>query len=72
MYNLFLIIGMISVMLSGINIGAWTSGAQQRADFHTQTTEQRNRRTKMGLIFGGIGLASFGIAALINFINNST
>lgn len=37
MMNLFLIIRAACIFISGISIGAWTSGEQQRASLHSET-----------------------------------
>lgn len=68
MVNFFMIIGVIGIIISGIFIGAWTSGQQQRANFHSETKEHRHFRTKVAIVSGLIGLISFGIAGLIYFL----
>lgn len=68
MLKLFLIIGVISIFISGIFIGAWTDGQQQRANFHSETEDHRNFRIKIGMVTGAVGLLSFGIAGLIYFL----
>ena len=68
MINLFIIVGIISIIISGIFIGVWTGGQQQRANFHSETEEHRDFRTKIGIIAGLIGIVSFGIAGLIYFL----
>lgn len=68
MLKLFLIVGVIGVIISGIFIGAWTDGQQQRANFHSETGDHRNFRTKVGMISGLVGVISLGIAGLIYFL----
>ncbi|MCT8138434.1 hypothetical protein H1D32_12175 [Anaerobacillus sp. CMMVII] len=68
MVKAFLIIGVIGILLSGIFIGAWTNGPQQRANFHSETEEHRGFRTEFALYSGLIGLISFGISAIIYFL----
>lgn len=65
MLRLFLIIGVACVIISGIFIRAWTGGEQQRADFYSETKEQRNLRTTIGLYSGLVCVVSLGIAGLI-------
>ncbi|MFJ7637752.1 DUF5316 family protein [Peribacillus sp. NPDC097224] len=65
MLKLFMIIGVVGISLSGIFIGAWTTGPEQRANFHSETSEHRQFRTKIALYSGLIGLLSLGIAGLI-------
>ncbi|MGM0924182.1 MAG: DUF5316 family protein [Bacillota bacterium] len=68
MVQVFLIIGVISIIISGIFIGVWTSGQQQRANFHSETPVHRNFRTNIGLYSGLVGVVSLGISALIYFL----
>ncbi|MFJ7859214.1 DUF5316 family protein [Peribacillus sp. NPDC097206] len=65
MLKLFEIIGVVGICLSGIYLGAWNSGSEQRANFHSETPEHRQFRTKIALYSGLIGLLSLGIAGLI-------
>ncbi|MBM7621121.1 hypothetical protein JOC95_002994 [Bacillus tianshenii] len=68
MVQAFLVIGIIGMVISGVFLGVWTSGQQQRANYHSETTSHRNFRTKIGLFSGLVGLVSLGIAALIFYI----
>jgi len=68
MLEIFLTIGFISIIISGISIGAWTNGSEQRANFHSETKDHRDFRTKLAFIFGIIGLLSLSIAGVIYFI----
>lgn len=68
MFNLFIIVGIISIIIPGIFIGGWTGGQQQRANFHLETEEHRDFRTKIRIIAGLIGIVSFGISGLIYFL----
>ncbi len=65
MFQFFLIVGFIGIIISGIFIGAWTNGQQQRANFHSETEEHRGFRTKISLYAGLIGILSLGISAII-------
>ncbi|MFJ7744581.1 DUF5316 family protein [Peribacillus sp. NPDC097295] len=65
MLKLFMIIGVVGICLSGILIGAWTTGPEQRANFHSETSEHRQFRTRISLYAGFIGILSLGIAGLI-------
>ncbi|MDQ0229179.1 hypothetical protein J2S19_000429 [Metabacillus malikii] len=60
--------GIICMIISGIFIGAWTNGQQQRANFHSETIDHRNSRTKIAVFSGLIGLLSFGVAGFIYFL----
>jgi hypothetical protein len=68
MLKLFVIVGVIAFILSGISIGAWTDGQQQRANFHSETKEHRNFRTKIAMVSGLVGLISLGVAGFIYFL----
>lgn len=68
MLQAFLIVGVIGIFISGVFLGVWTSGQQQRANYHSETTGHRNFRTKIGLFSGLVGLVSLGIAALIFYL----
>lgn len=67
MFNFFFIIGVIGIIISGIFIGAWTNGQQQRANFHSETEEHRGFRTKISMYSGLIGVISLGISAIFYF-----
>jgi hypothetical protein len=68
LFKFFLIVGVVGILISGVSIGAWTDGQQQRANFYTETTKDRHSRTKIGLYTGLGGLISLGIAGLIYFL----
>ncbi|WP_218780447.1 DUF5316 family protein [Bacillus sp. EAC] len=63
--NLFILVGIIGVGLSGIVSGVFVSGDQQRANFHSETKEHRMSNIKFSLWTGVIGLISFLIAGII-------
>jgi hypothetical protein len=65
MIQLFLIVGVAGIVISGIFIGAWTDGQQERANFHSETDKHRNFRTRIALYSGLVGAISLGIARLI-------
>jgi len=65
MLNFFLIMGAVCIVISGIFIGAWTNGEQQRADFFSETTNHRSFRTNIAMILGLIGIISFAISGAI-------
>ncbi len=67
-FQFFLIIGIVGILLSGIFIGAWTNGQQQRANFHSETQKHRDFRTKIALYSCLIGIISLGISAIIYFL----
>ncbi|MFS0638885.1 DUF5316 family protein [Mesobacillus foraminis] len=65
MIQLFLIVGLLGIVISGIFIGAWTKGKQERGNFHPETVEHRNFRTKVAIYSGLAGAISLGISGLI-------
>ncbi|QED46593.1 DUF5316 family protein [Cytobacillus dafuensis] len=67
MLQFFLITGVVCIIISGLFIGAWTDGQQQRANFHSESVNHRNFRTKIAFYAGIAGGVSLSIAALIYF-----
>ncbi|MBX9974084.1 DUF5316 family protein [Cytobacillus firmus] len=65
MIQLFLIVGLTCIVISGVFIGAWTNGQQHRANYHSETDEHRNFRTRIAMYTGLAGVISLGIAGLI-------
>lgn len=68
MIQAFLIIGIIAIIVSGMFLGVWTSGQQQRANYHSETKEHRDFRSKVGIYTGLIGVAALGLAGLLFYI----
>ncbi len=68
MFNVFMIIGIIFIAISGLAIGAWINGPEQRANFHSETKEHRSARVRIGLYSGVIGFAFLGLAAIVWFL----
>ncbi|EIT85432.1 hypothetical protein A374_09353 [Fictibacillus macauensis ZFHKF-1] len=62
MFTLFLILGIVGIIISGVFIGAWTSGDQQRSTFHSETGEHRSFRIRVALWCGLLGLLCLVIA----------
>ena len=65
--QIFFIIGIVGIMISGIFLGVWTDEERSRANFYSETVEYRNFRMKMALYFGMAGLISLGVAVLLYF-----
>jgi len=63
--KVFLVIGIIALLISGISIGAWTDGRQYRANFQSETAEERQFRIKTAMVSGLVGLLSLGVAGLV-------
>jgi Family of unknown function (DUF5316) len=66
--NFFILIGIIGVGLSAITSGALVSGDRQRANFHSETKEQRKLNFKLSLWTGLVGLGAFLIAGIIHYV----
>ncbi|KAB2334548.1 hypothetical protein F7731_15205 [Cytobacillus depressus] len=69
MAQFFFIVSVVCIAISGVFIGAWTDGQQQRANFHTETDNDRKIRTKVGLYSGLAGLVFLGMAIFIYFLS---
>jgi hypothetical protein len=67
LFQFFLIVGIVCIVISGIFIGAWTDGDRQRANFNTETTEDRSFRTKIAGISGLLGIIAFAISGILYF-----
>ncbi|SEN53770.1 hypothetical protein SAMN04489762_2478 [Terribacillus saccharophilus] len=65
MANALLIIGVIAIINGGIFMGALTSGQQQRANYHTETKEDRLMRFKIGRISVLVGVLSFFVGLIL-------
>lgn len=63
--NIFLVTGIILIIISGMFIGVWTSGNQQRANYHSETKEHRDFRSKIGIYSGVLGLILLIIGILL-------
>ncbi|SMQ80978.1 hypothetical protein SAMN05444673_4069 [Bacillus sp. OV166] len=68
MFQFFLIVGIVGIIISSVFIGAWVDGDRQRGNFYSETPEDRNSRTKIALISGFVGIMSLVISGLIYFI----
>lgn len=68
MANALLIIGVIAIINGGIFMGALTSGQQQRANYHTETKEDRLMRFKIGRISVLVGVLILLLALILHAI----
>lgn len=66
--NLFILIGMIGIGLSALTSGAFVSGVQQRANFHSETKEHRRSNFKFSLWTGLVGICALLISGIIYFV----
>jgi Family of unknown function (DUF5316) len=68
LFNIFIAIGILFIFISGLGIGAWVNGPQQRANFHSETKEQRDVRVRFALYSGAIGFIFIGLAITVWFL----
>ncbi|WP_414491341.1 DUF5316 family protein [Sutcliffiella horikoshii] len=68
MIQTFLIIGIVAIGISGVFLGVWTSGQEQRANYHSETKDHRDFRSKVGIYSGLVGLVSLGVVGLLLYI----
>ncbi|QHZ46488.1 DUF5316 domain-containing protein [Bacillus sp. NSP9.1] len=60
-------VGIISILVSGIFLGAFVNGDKQRANYFSETKEHRDTRTKMSINILLLGLPHI-IASIAFFI----
>ncbi|WP_188456715.1 DUF5316 domain-containing protein [Virgibacillus oceani] len=58
-------IGLIFFAIGGLSGGAFIDGNQLRANFHTETKEDRGKRQKIILISGVIAIPNFAAGVLL-------
>ncbi|MDT0123189.1 DUF5316 family protein [Paenibacillus sp. RRE4] len=63
--NYFIYLGIILIFVSGVCIGAWTTGYQQRGNFHSESREDREIKKKVAKWSTLAGVCSFAVAGLI-------
>lgn len=62
----FIYIGIGFIFISGLMVGAWTTGEQQRGNFYSENKSGRPMKRKISTVALLLGLISFGIAYLIH------
>ncbi|OME67397.1 hypothetical protein BK120_34190 [Paenibacillus sp. FSL A5-0031] len=62
----FIYIGIGFIFISGLMVGAWTTGEQQRGNFYSEDKSERAIKRKISTVTLLLGLISFGIAYLIH------
>jgi hypothetical protein len=45
--NFFIYCGIVLLFVSGLCFGAWTTGSQQRGNFHSEHEKERNIKKKL-------------------------
>ncbi|RKQ28655.1 DUF5316 domain-containing protein [Oceanobacillus halophilus] len=63
--NILLGIGIITVLISALLSGAFLSGPEIRANYHTETKEHREKRTKTMTLTGVFAIPHLVTAALL-------
>ncbi|WP_434750057.1 DUF5316 family protein [Paenibacillus amylolyticus] len=66
--NFFIYLGLILIFVSGICIGAWTTGYQQRGNFHSESKADREIKKKVAKWSALAGVCSFAVAGLIQLL----
>ena len=61
----FFYLGIILIFVSGICIGAWTTGNQQRGNFYSESNEDRKIKKKVATwsALAGVGSGGRGISS---------
>ncbi|MBN2981594.1 MULTISPECIES: DUF5316 family protein [Cohnella] len=54
-----LYVGIIFLFISGILIGAWTTGTQQRGNYYSENQNERKLKRKLAAITALISLLAF-------------
>lgn len=63
--KLFIYLGIILIFVSGLCIGAWTTGYQQRSNFHSEPKVDREIKNKVAIWSALAGVVSFAVAGLM-------
>ncbi|KOY13018.1 DUF5316 family protein [Paenibacillus xylanivorans] len=67
--DFFIYCGIALLFVSGLCFGAWTTGSQQRGNFHSEHGKERNIKKKIGTWSALAGALSFAIAGLISLVS---
>lgn len=62
----FLYLGLGLILVSGICVGAFTTGHQQRGNFYSEQKEERNMKRKVATWTAAGSIGSFALAYLIH------
>ncbi|UNK19088.1 DUF5316 domain-containing protein [Paenibacillus sp. N3/727] len=60
----FLYIGFTCIFISGLCVGAWTTGYQQRGNFYSESKDDRGLKKKVATWFAVAGIVSFTVAGI--------
>ena len=64
--NILLTVGITSFGISGVMLGAWTDGQQQRDYYEAEESGRRNVRLKSSIVFAAFGILSFILVGIIH------
>ncbi|MGF9696608.1 DUF5316 family protein [Paenibacillus sp. MABNR03] len=67
--NFFIYLGIILIVVSGLSIGAWTTGYQQRGNFYSESKEDREIKKKVATWSALAGVCSFAVAGLMYLLS---
>lgn len=67
--NFFIYLGIILIFVSGLCIGAWTTGNQQRGNFYSESKQNREIKKKVATWSTLAGICSFTVAGLMYFLS---
>ncbi|NUU79076.1 DUF5316 family protein [Paenibacillus xylanilyticus] len=67
--NFFIYQGIILIVVSGLSIGAWTTGYQQRGNFYSESKEDREIKKKVATWSALAGVCSFAVAGLMYLLS---
>ncbi|MGF9697879.1 MULTISPECIES: DUF5316 family protein [Paenibacillus] len=67
--NFFIYLGIILIFVSGLCIGAWTTGYQQRGNFYSESKEDRKIKKKVATWSALAGVCSFAVAGLMYLLS---
>ncbi|OAB42173.1 DUF5316 family protein [Paenibacillus antarcticus] len=67
--NFFIYLGIILIFVSGLCIGAWTTGYHQRGNFYSEPKEDREIKKKVATWSALAGVISFAVAGLMYLLS---
>ncbi|APO44134.1 hypothetical protein BS614_09025 [Paenibacillus xylanexedens] len=67
--NFFIYCGIALLFVSGLCFGAWTTGSQQRGNFHSENEKERNIKKKIGTWSALVGVLSFALAGIMSLVS---
>lgn len=65
----FIYLGIILIFISGLCIGAWTTGYQQRGNFYSESKRDREIKKKVAAWSTLAGVCSFAAAGMMYLLS---